>query len=1319
MRKSYHPKNSGDYNDNNVTLNNFTDNHYNRPGLPALSYRLNTHGSMLHRLLSDLPAKVLALGEFEGTQPLSKISTQDTEDITIALLDAWSVVGDVLSFYQERIVNEGYINTATERRSILEIARSIGYELNPGVAASVFLAFTVEDAPGAPSAATVPKGIRIMSIPAQNEKPQFFETSDKINTLSTWNVIKPMFVATMMELKEELVADSTSLYLKGVNTGLQPGDGIMIVGSRRIFRILQSVTQNPEEGFTLVKWKERLGEEINDNPKSEIFSFSLRASLFGQNASEWDDLSREAQLEYNPQIGGVYKSTDQGNSWIQVNEGLPTEDIRCITFDAENNIYAGTENGAFRLDVDKDNWTPINDGLMNRFVRCFATDEYNRIFAGTNDGVFLTKDKGGVWIKIVAWIIEKAVLPAPDLKYIDTNVVNGTISSLVIKNDGGLLVGTYNGIYSLDYNEGEWVTKNSALLDRTIYTIAINSENVIFAGTDDGVHRSEDGGAIWKKINVGLTNKEIRSIGIIEDEPESVKINRVLEFFNKATIPDQIVERIKDDPDFGKKTRGAYGIRPSLARKILRERDSLPQKKFRSLSQIDRIKGIGPDTLHDILNSFENLSGIFVGTPAGIFRSFDNGDKWSKINSGLTNLDVRTLIIDSNGYIFVGTADGIFRSINFGNTWRLIVGGLQSDDILCLSITHGGSIYAGTAFEVPKVNDWPGFDVERERIDLNADYPGIVVDSWVVLMDQSESIPLIGCYKCEDVISVVRNNFALSEKITRILPDMEVDHADFSRRETVCFAQSKRLQLFEIEVENLAIVKGNNIDLDRLITGIENGKPLAVSGKRIRAILNLKNNEDNLQLVAPDEIKSEILKDGDIFEVLSLPTDEINGDRFWHLKDRFGFSGVLKEMGKDLITLMKSSEEDKIVSEIAFVDMLVHNEHTSITLRYPLSNVYDAATVMINANVVGATHGETVEEVIGTGDATVANQSFKLRKKPLTFTSAPTATGGKSTLQIRVNDILWEEVTSLNELDGISRNYVVHADNELNETIIFGDGKRGARLPSAVENVKAIYRSGIGPEGEVSADSLSLLQSRPLGIRSVTNPLKASGAAEQESLENARINAPRTVLTMNRIVSLQDFEDFVQTFAGIGKGQVVALWRGERKIVHITIAAESGDGVLEGSSLHQNLTSAIILHSDSEREVLIDSYVLRRFNLTGRLLISADYLKENVEAAVRNTLIFKFSFKNRNFGQDVFVAEIISAIQGVQGIVAVDIDSLIFEAEAVEDRLNAETDPSNAKLDLTYSLTSKFAHWDSTGKIIPADLLIVNPSEIKFEDMTE
>src|ERR1035438_8476224 len=65
-------------------------------------------------------------------------------DPAIALLDAWAVVADVLTFYQERIANEGYLPTATERRSLLELARLVNYTLRPGVSASVYLAFTVQ-----------------------------------------------------------------------------------------------------------------------------------------------------------------------------------------------------------------------------------------------------------------------------------------------------------------------------------------------------------------------------------------------------------------------------------------------------------------------------------------------------------------------------------------------------------------------------------------------------------------------------------------------------------------------------------------------------------------------------------------------------------------------------------------------------------------------------------------------------------------------------------------------------------------------------------------------------------------------------------------------------------------------------------------------------------------------------------------------------------------------------------------------------------------------------------------------------------------------
>ena len=50
---------------------------------------------------------------------LRALTTRDNSDPTIAVLDAFAVMGDVLTFYQERIANEGYLRTATERRSIL------------------------------------------------------------------------------------------------------------------------------------------------------------------------------------------------------------------------------------------------------------------------------------------------------------------------------------------------------------------------------------------------------------------------------------------------------------------------------------------------------------------------------------------------------------------------------------------------------------------------------------------------------------------------------------------------------------------------------------------------------------------------------------------------------------------------------------------------------------------------------------------------------------------------------------------------------------------------------------------------------------------------------------------------------------------------------------------------------------------------------------------------------------------------------------------------------------------------------------------------
>ncbi len=132
----------------------------NRPGLSELKYRVGTHGSFLESMKARLSSS--------HYPALRGLTTRDQSDAAIALLDAWATVAHVLTFYQERIANEGYLRTATERRSILELARLIGYRLRPGVAANAYLAFTIDDS----FSVEIPSSTRAQSLPGPGEVPQ-------------------------------------------------------------------------------------------------------------------------------------------------------------------------------------------------------------------------------------------------------------------------------------------------------------------------------------------------------------------------------------------------------------------------------------------------------------------------------------------------------------------------------------------------------------------------------------------------------------------------------------------------------------------------------------------------------------------------------------------------------------------------------------------------------------------------------------------------------------------------------------------------------------------------------------------------------------------------------------------------------------------------------------------------------------------------------------------------------------------------------------------------------------------------------------------
>lgn len=235
------------------------------------------------------------------------------------------------------------------------------------------------------------------------------------------------------------------------------------------------------------------------------------------------------------------------------------------------------------------------------------------------------------------------------------------------------------------------------------------------------------------------------------------------------------------------------------------------------------------------------------------------------------------------------------------------------------------------------------------------------------------------------------------------------------------------------------------------------------------------------------------------------------------------------------------------------------------------------------------------------------------------------------------------------------RAFVTDVDDDGATTVRFGDGKRGARPPSGVENVRAAYRVGIGTAGNVKPGQLSLLVTRPLGTRGVTNPLPAAGGADPESRDDARANAPRTVLTFDRVVSLVDVADFARSFAGIGKSEARWVWEGRRRVILLTVAGSDGWPLPDTPTL-RDLAGAIAAAGDPHQPVRIVRAEQRTFDLEAGVFVAAGRDWERVSAAVRAALLDDFSFERRGLAQPLTASEVSSTIQAVEGVEAVDLD---------------------------------------------------------------
>lgn len=500
------------------------------------------------------------------------------------------------------------------------------------------------------------------------------------------------------------------------------------------------------------------------------------------------------------------------------------------------------------------------------------------------------------------------------------------------------------------------------------------------------------------------------------------------------------------------------------------------------------------------------------------------------------------------------------------------------------------------------------------RLTLDAEYNQIMAGQWVVIewpegdgrpkIDENDANP-------DRLIRRVVRAQTLSKpdygKVTELILDKEWLTADNTQlavlRRAVVYAHSEELPLAEEPIQ--VDVQLDTIQLNGLYAGLDAGRWLIISGERT-----------------------------------DIPTTT-----------GFRASEVVMLTG-----VSHSVQQIKVDDRLE--DLRGDRVHTTLRLANSLAYRYKRDTVTVYGNVAKATHGETRTEVLGSSDGRQQHQSFTLKQAPLTYVAAPTASGTQSTLEVRVNNVRWHEAENLIFLDANDRAFVTETDNESKTTTIFGDGKHGARLPTGIENIKAVYRTGIGQVGNVAAERISLLATKPLGVKEVINPLPATGGADRESRDQARSNAPLAVMALDRLVSMQDYADFAHTFAGIGKANAVRLIDGRREFIHLTIAGTDDIPIAVDSDLFQTLFQALHKFGEPFQQLQVALREQILLVISANVRLQPDYEWESVAPQIRNTLLDTFSFDRQRLGQDVLLSEVISVIQAIPGVAYVDIDIL-------------------------------------------------------------
>jgi hypothetical protein len=480
---------------------------------------------------------------------------------------------------------------------------------------------------------------------------------------------------------------------------------------------------------------------------------------------------------------------------------------------------------------------------------------------------------------------------------------------------------------------------------------------------------------------------------------------------------------------------------------------------------------------------------------------------------------------------------------------------------------------------------------------------------WAVLIADGDIHPQI--LHVTDGGQTSKVAYAISAKVTRLTFAEPVNLTSFPLRKTLILTASERLTLHDA-LALAPTVSGNTLILTGIHPKLKDGQTVVLQGNQV----NASGNPPTAALVA----------------------------------------------------------ESGFLSGAPVIDLA--HKLTTVSLRDPLARVYLRAGCSLLGNIAEVTQGETVkDEVLGSSDGT-AFQSYPLKKSPLTYqpsTDPESVAAVESTLSVTVNGVRWTEQSTLVKSLPHDQVFITTVDEAAQTTVIFGDGFNGARPPSGINNVRARYRKGLGSSGNLQPAAIQQLLDSAPGLQKVTNPIPSSGGGDADNIVQIRRNAPASVRTFGRAVSVPDYAALALSYPGIAKAGAAWVVRNPLTMqpvphpyVQLTLATVDS-APIQGTVFAAKLRRFLNDHRDPNVPLRIQDYSPVYVNIAVTVDIDSrsahQATLDRAQAALNpgpnpDGSLGYFAFDRLDFGQSIYLSAIYSVVQAVPGVTDVAVTTL-------------------------------------------------------------